>query len=47
MDLLAEMEAEDADTCTLLAGADYSDEELSALVERIEEENGMLECPIC
>ena len=37
MDLLAEMEAEDADTCTILAGADYSDDELEALVERIEE----------
>lgn len=37
MDLLAEMEAEDADTCTILAGADYSDDELDALVERIED----------
>lgn len=36
MDLLAEMEAEDADTCTVLAGEDYSDEALEALVERIE-----------
>ena len=36
MDLLATMQAEDADTCTLLAGADYSDEQLDALVERIE-----------
>ena len=36
MDLLAEMEAEDADTCTLLAGADYPDDALDALVERIE-----------
>jgi len=38
MDLLVEMEAEDADTCTLLAGEDYSDEALEALVERIESE---------
>ena len=37
MDLLEQMEAEDADTCTLLAGADYSDEDLEALVARIEE----------
>lgn len=35
--LLAEMEAEDADTCTLLAGEDYTDEQLEALVARIEE----------
>ena len=34
--LLEEMEADDADTCTLLAGEDYSDEALDALVERIE-----------
>ena len=38
MELLAEMEAEDADTCTLLAGADYPDDALDALVERIEAE---------
>ena len=38
MDLLAEMEAEDADTCTLLAGADYPDDALDALVGRIESE---------
>jgi len=37
MDLLEKMEADDADTCTLLAGEDYSDEQLDALVERIEE----------
>ena len=36
MGLLEVMEAEDADTCTLLAGEDYSDEQLDALVERIE-----------
>ena len=35
MDLLEVMEADDADTCTLLAGEDYSDEQLDALVERI------------
>lgn len=38
MDLLADMEAEYADTCTLLAGADYPDDALDALVERIESE---------
>ena len=38
MELLAEMEAEYADTCTLLAGADYPDDALDALVERIEAE---------
>ena len=38
MDLLSAMEADDADTMTLLAGEDYSDEALEALVERIEEE---------
>ena len=36
MGLLEAMEAEDADTCTLLAGEDYTDEQLDALVERIE-----------
>lgn len=38
MDLLSEMEAEEADTCTLLAGADYPDDALDVLVERIEAE---------
>ena len=37
MSLLESMEAEDADTCTLLAGEDFSDEQLDALVERIQE----------
>lgn len=37
MGVLAAMEAEDADTLTLLAGCDYSDEALEALVEQIEE----------
>ena len=37
MDLMEVMEAEDADTVTVLAGADYTDEQLEALVERIEE----------
>ena len=37
MDLLEVMEAEDADTLTLLAGIDYTDEQLDELVERIEE----------
>ncbi|WP_165247021.1 DAK2 domain-containing protein [Adlercreutzia sp. ZJ141] len=36
MDLLSSMEADDADTLTLLAGADYSDDALDALIERIE-----------
>ena len=36
MSLLDTMEAEDADTLTLLAGEDFSDEQLDALVERIE-----------
>lgn len=35
--LLGKMEAEDADTCTLLAGEDYTDDQLEALVEKIEE----------
>ena len=43
IDLLAFMEAEDADSCTLLAGADYTDEQLDALVERIEAEYEDLE----
>lgn len=34
--LLAVMEAEEADTCTVLAGEDMTDEALAALVERIE-----------
>ena len=37
MDLLEKMEADDADTCTLLAGVDYPDDAFEALVERIEE----------
>lgn len=37
MGLLEAMDADDADTCTLLAGEDFSDEQLDALVERIEE----------
>ena len=36
--LLEQMEADDADTCTVLAGEDFSDEALEALVERIVEE---------
>ena len=36
MGLLAAMEAEDADTLTLLAGEGYSDDKLDALVSRIE-----------
>ncbi len=35
--LLEVMEAEDADTCTLLAGEDFSDDQLEALAEAIEE----------
>ncbi len=37
LDLLASMDAEDADTCTLLAGEDMSDEQLEALAASIEE----------
>ena len=37
MDLLKVMEADDADTCTVLAGENYTDEQLAALVELIEE----------
>ncbi len=36
-DLLRVMEADDADTCTVLAGEQFTDEELDALVARIEE----------
>ena len=43
MGLLEVMEADDADTCTVLAGEDYSDEQLEALVERIEAEYDDLE----
>ena len=37
MNLLEEMEADEADTCTILAGEDYSDDDLEALVDAIEE----------
>jgi len=37
MALLEVMEADDADTLTILAGEDYSDEQLNALVERVQE----------
>ncbi len=37
MDLLAVMEAEDADTCTLLAGEDLPQDDFEALIEAIEE----------
>ena len=43
MALLEQMEADDADTCTLLAGEDYPDDQLEALVERIEETYDELE----
>ncbi len=36
--LLAAMDAEDADTLTVLAGKDFSDEQLDALVEQVEQE---------
>ena len=36
MGLLEHMEAEDCDTCTLLAGEDLSDEDFEALQARIE-----------
>lgn len=35
--LLEKMDADDADTCTILAGEDYTDDQLEALVARIEE----------
>ena len=37
MQLLEYMEAEDADTLTLLAGEDMDDESFEALIEKIEE----------
>ncbi len=37
LSLLEVMDADDADTCTLLAGEQFSDEELEALTARIEE----------
>ena len=37
MDLLERMGAEDADTCTLLAGKDLSDDDFAALQSRIEQ----------
>jgi hypothetical protein len=43
MKLLDYMEADDADTCTVLAGVDYADEQMEALVERIEGEYPDLE----
>ena len=43
MQLLEVMEAEDADTLTLLAGEDMDDDRFDALVERIEEEYEDLE----
>jgi hypothetical protein len=43
MALLEQMEADDADTCTLLAGEDYPDDQLEALVERIEDTYDELE----
>lgn len=43
LSLLDAMEAEDADTMTILAGADFDDEALDALVEKIEEKFDDLE----
>ena len=43
LSLLDAMEAEDADTMTILAGADFDDEALNALVEKIEEKFDDLE----
>lgn len=43
MALLASMKADDADTLTVLAGADYDDAALAALVARIEDAYGNLE----
>lgn len=43
MDLLAKMDADEYDTCTLLAGEDMGDEQLEELAERIEGAFGDLE----
>lgn len=43
MELLSFLEAEDADTCTLLAGSDMEQERFEALIERIENEYEDLE----
>ena len=43
MSLLEHMEADEADTCTILAGEDFTDEQLDALVERVEEAYDELE----
>jgi uncharacterized protein len=43
LSLLEAMEAEDADTMTILAGEDFSDEALNALIQKIEEEYEDLE----
>lgn len=43
LSLLDAMEAEDADTMTILAGVDFDDEALDALVEKIEEKFDDLE----
>jgi DAK2 domain fusion protein YloV len=43
MELLDVMEADDADTATILAGEDFSDDDLNALVARIEEAYDELE----
>lgn len=43
LSLLDAMEAEDADTMTILAGVDFDDEALDALVEKIEEQFDDLE----
>lgn len=43
LSLLDAMEAEDADTMTILAGADFDDEALDALVEKIEDKFDDLE----
>ena len=46
MALLASMKADDADTLTVLAGADYDDDALAALVARIEDAYGDLEVDV-
>ena len=43
LSLLEAMEVEDADTMTILAGEDFSDEALNALIQKIEEEYEDLE----
>lgn len=43
LDLIEKADADDYDTCTILAGSDYSEDETDALVEKIEDKFGSLE----